>query len=97
MNVAAKTNTEQIQEISRTISEHIPLTNFQLSEMRRELQSLADKLNEALQRVAVLEQRLAHVEKQVADAEQRRWQLLMAVLTCFFTGVIALIAAFLKK
>jgi hypothetical protein len=48
-------------------------------------------------RVSVVEEKCRQLEKHHSDSDQRRWQLVVAVLTCFFTGLIALIVALLKK
>jgi hypothetical protein len=54
-------------------------------------------LNAANQRIAALEKGSTHLEKRASDDDQRRWQLILAIFTCLFTGFVALIIALVKK
>lgn len=102
--MAGRTNTDLIRELTAGFARLDEQVDDLEEKQRNEAQALKDDLQRVkdlvlsmVQRLAAVEQRCTTLEKQVSDADQRRWQLLIAVLTCFFTGVIALVVALLKK
>lgn len=77
--MAGKTNTERIQELSDKIAAHMPYTELKLQDLRREIDSLAGKftdsasdLQSARRTIAVLEQRIEHLEQRAQEAPSSR-------------------------
>ncbi|HET6572681.1 MAG TPA: hypothetical protein VFG68_03690 [Fimbriiglobus sp.] len=92
----AKTNTEKIEELSARIAEPFPLINYQLGELKKDIeelkqlaQKLTDSTHETNRRLAAVEQRSSALEKH----SDRTWQVWLALLG----ALLALAVAFFKK
>ena len=99
-----KSNSEKIDDLqARVVRMSADLDNLE-ERQRAESDSLHDDvrelkalLNGLIRENAVLVHRCNQFEKQIDESEKRRWQIIVAILTCFFTGFVALIVALLKR
>jgi hypothetical protein len=92
----AKTNTEKIEELTARVAEQFPLINYQLGELKRDIdeikqsvQKSIDSANDFNSRLSALEQRCAALEKH----SDRTWQVWLALLG----ALLALAVALFKK
>ncbi len=101
--MAAKTNTERIQEIGEKVIQLAAYQEILGETLRREMDRLqadqratTDLQNNASARIAVLEQRCSQLEKNADESDRRRWQVWLAFLGCLLTLIIHLILIFLR-
>lgn len=85
----AKTNTEKIEELSTLVTRELPIINYQLGELQRTVQRLADQVNDLNRRLATVEQRCTTLEKH----SDRTWQVWLALLV----AGVGLLVSLLKK
>lgn len=97
-------NTDRIRELEAATISHSGLIEslkekYQLetSILREDLRQALRELSAANARIAALENACATLDKRAFDSDQRRWQLILAIFTCLFTGFVALIIALVKK
>ena len=100
----AKTNTERITDLeARTVLNTSEIESLEeryhreTSFLREDLRQALRDLSAANARIAALENGYVSLEKRAFDSDQRRWQLILAIFTCLFTGFVALIIALVKK
>jgi chromosome segregation ATPase len=102
--LAARTNSEKIEAAEREIQRQGHLLQhledryrIEVGVLQADLRGIAERFQALALNVAVVEQRLAQVEKLIDEARTRRWQVWLAVLGAILSAVIALIVALVKK
>ncbi|MBO0699870.1 MAG: hypothetical protein J2P46_15840 [Zavarzinella sp.] len=104
MTLAARTNSEKIEAAEREVLEQRHLLkqfleryDLEVGLLQSEVDKFATKTQELTLKVAVLEQRLAHVEKLLDESRTRRWQVWLAFLGAVLSATIALVIALVRK
>ena len=100
----AITNTERIRHLEDVTITHSGAIDslkekhhLETSLLREDLRQAIRDLSAANARIAALENGYTGLDKRAFDSDQRRWQLILAIFTCLFTGFVALIIALVKK
>ena len=93
----ARTSTEQIQELTSQVARTSIIVQQQRDDTQRtaerlteDLRRAADTLNETSTRVAVLESRCDHLQKEIDKAKHREWMLALALLASLFAQTATL-------
>ena len=95
-----KTHSDKIDELIRMVTTHTQqLENHlkALDQLRDANQRVTDRLNEAQQKVAVLESLVADLKESTKEAERRRWMVLVAFFGSLLALVNGLILLFVRR
>jgi hypothetical protein len=99
-----KTNTDKIDELAReqasfgaTIKSEMARFEKQLDRHTVQIDKLQDTCTQVLARLAAIEQRLSHIDKQMDEIRTRRWQIYVLVLGWLFSTILAVLAFVMRR
>jgi septal ring factor EnvC (AmiA/AmiB activator) len=98
--MAGKTNTEAIRDLENTVA----MLGERVESLRRDIERVetahaktVESLTRLTTQVAVLEARLADLQKKLEESERKRWMIWLAVIGSLLTLAANLVLSFLRK